>query len=43
MQVDTDVLIWAPCGNLKAAAALKQPRELLLSAVFYRDSPFARF
>lgn len=37
MLVDTDVLIWILCGNLKAAAALKQPSGLLLSAVSYME------
>lgn len=37
MLVDTDVLIWILRGNLKAAAALKRPGDLLLSAVSYME------
>ena len=37
MLVDTDVLIWALRGNLKAAAAIKQESELCLSAISYME------
>ena len=37
MLVDTDVLIWVLRGNLKAAAALKSPRDWSLSAVSYME------